>query len=228
MELLRQNDTLAVNFAANAPDFKDLRPKYYVLADPHFFQSDNDPNVRLLISNLSAAIWPMTLFVPRNSVIHPSLRNHPYISVETFPLNGFEGFECIENIAFDKELGMPRPRNVLIPAIMIGIWMGYKKIYLTGADHTWTRTLSVDESNHVVSIQPHFYKDNEHEEARVVSTYSNIRIHEILESFSVAFKSYHTIRRYADMHGVSIFNSTPGSFIDAFKRSPLPLPAKQE
>ncbi len=219
--LLRHCDTVAVNFAANAPDFNEIKPKYYVLADPHFFKSENDPNVQLLIRNIIASTWHMTLFIPKNCTIWPSLEKHPYISVEFFNFNGIEGFECFENIAFDMKWGMPRPRNVLIPSIMIGIWMGYKEIYLIGADHTWTRTLSVDETNHVVSVQPHFYKENEHEKSRITSTYNNIRMHDILESFSVAFKSYHTIQRYASLRGIKIFNSTPESFIDAFERRPL-------
>lgn len=222
LEQLRHSDTLAVNFAANSPSFKILRPKYYVLADPHFFKSTDDPNVRMLVENLVEATWPITLFVPKKSMVHPSLLDNPHLSVEFFSFNGFEGFKSAEHFAFDRKWGMPRPRNVLIPSIMIGIWMGYKEIYLIGADHTWTRTLAVDDMNHVISIQPHFYKDNEHEQARVSSTYQNVRLHEMLESLTVAFRSYHVIRRYADLRGVKIFNSTPGSFIDAFSRSPLP------
>ncbi|MDE5553903.1 MAG: hypothetical protein K2J10_01820, partial [Muribaculaceae bacterium] len=38
-ERLRDYPTLAVNFAANSPEFFDLKPKYYVLADTHFFRA---------------------------------------------------------------------------------------------------------------------------------------------------------------------------------------------
>lgn len=34
---LCSNDLMAVNFAANTPDFFNLRPGYYILADGHFF-----------------------------------------------------------------------------------------------------------------------------------------------------------------------------------------------
>ena len=37
---------LAVNFAANAPEFSILKPDFYVLADGHFFTgAGSDPNV---------------------------------------------------------------------------------------------------------------------------------------------------------------------------------------
>ena len=45
--------TLAVNFAANAPQFTQLRPRYYVLADPHFFVATDDVNVKKLMNNLA-------------------------------------------------------------------------------------------------------------------------------------------------------------------------------
>ena len=36
-DVLRSSVTMAVNFAALAPVFFDIRPAYYVMADPHFF-----------------------------------------------------------------------------------------------------------------------------------------------------------------------------------------------
>ncbi len=116
---------------------------------------------------------------------------------------------------------MPRPRNVLIPSIMIAVKMGYKNIYVAGADHSWTKTLSVNDRNEVVSIQPHFYKEDEKEERRIRTDYLRYPLHQILYSFYVAFRSYFTIQRYAESQGVKIYNVTPGSFIDAFPRTTL-------
>ena len=36
MELLSASTTMTVNFAANAPEFTLLKPRFHVLADPHF------------------------------------------------------------------------------------------------------------------------------------------------------------------------------------------------
>lgn len=99
--------------------------------------------------------------------------------------------------------------------------MGFKDIYIIGADHSWIKTLDVNENNEVVSIQPHFYKDNNEEHSRVASVYKNVRLHEILMSFHVAFKAYHQIAAYASAKGVNIYNSTPASYIDAFPRRPI-------
>lgn len=222
MPLLRSSDTLAVNFAANSPEFSVIRPDYYVLADPHFFANPDDPNVARLIESLCSIDWDMKLFIPSTARVPETMKGNSHLTVERFNFIAAEGFGWFENFAYRHRLGMPRPRNVLIPSIMIGIWAGYTDIYILGADHSWTRTLSVDDDNRVVSIQPHFYKEDVCEENRIRKAYLNLPLHSILESFHIAFRSYHHIQAYARRNGIRIVNSTPGSFIDAFPRAGLP------
>ena len=221
-DFLMQHHRLAVNFAANAPAFTTLQPTHYVLADPHFFHAINEPNVARLWLALSQVDWAMNLFVPVNVSLPPDvagiIAGNACLRLHRYNLTPVEGAEWLENWAFKHCLGMPRPRNVLIPSIMIAIACGYRTIYIAGADHSWTRTLSVDNENNVVSIQPHFYKEDEKEVKRVNTEYMQYPLHQILYSFYVAFRSYHTIARYASHLGVDIFNITPGSFIDAFPR----------
>lgn len=219
---LQASPSLAVNFAANADEFHVLAPRYYVLADPHFFNGRNDPNVKRLHDNINRKVnWEMTLFVPSRYRKAMDWLNNPEVGVEYFNPIGAEGFRWLTDIAYRTGRGMPRPRNVLIPSIMIAILLGYKEIYLAGADHSWMKTISVDDCNRVISVQPHFYKDNDDEKNRVATTYMNYRLHDIVHSFYVAFKAYHEIAAYSATHNIHIYNATPGSFIDAFERRRL-------
>ncbi len=223
MDTLRSSRTMAVNFAANAPEFVEIKPDFYILADPHFFEGGaTDRNVSRLFGRFNSEVdWDMTLFIPTGRDESAIGITNPHIKIEKFNPVGIEGFRWIEDLAYKTGRGMPRPRNVLIPAIMVGMQMGFRHIYIIGADHSWTRTLEVDEDNTVVSVQPHFYKDNSEEKSRVTDVYRDVRLHDILMSMHLAFKSYHAIARYASENGVEIFNSTPGSFIDAFQRRKL-------
>lgn len=216
---LRTHTLMAVNFAANAPEFAGLKPEFYILADPHFADT-TDSEVARLIRSINSIDHRMTLLLPLG--FDTSVFTSPNLTVHHFPAIGIEGARALRDFAIDRRLGMPRPRNVLVCAIMCAIWLGFREIYITGADHTWTRTLSVNDQNVVVSIQPHFYTESGSEQERVAAVYRDVRIHEILESFSIAFKAYHDIADYARRHGIDIYNSTPGSFIDAFDRRPLP------
>lgn len=222
---LKNHPTIAVNFAACAPEFMDLKPPYYVLADPLFFSDSQAENLLKLRRTLSQAVhWPMTIFVPakQRKRFQSIIQDNPDITIETFNPVGVEGFGWLENFAYRHNLGMPRPRNVLIPSIMIAIALGYKDVYIAGADHSWLKSISVNERNEVVSIQPHFYKDGEEESQRVRTEYMHYPLHQILMSFYVAFRAYHRIQRYATWRGIAVYNSTPGSFIDAFPRRQLP------
>lgn len=218
---LISHDLMAVNFAANSPEFFRLRPKYYILADGHFFNNlAKDKNVRKLWETFGKVSWDMTLLIPTKfkHFVKPLLMHTRGINLRYFNLTPIEGFKWLTHSLFSAGLGMPRPRNVLIPAIMEGIRLGYDKIYLCGADHSWTKTLDVDNENFVVSIQPHFYEDNEEEHKRVRETYKGLRLHDVLGSMVIAFKSYWEIADYARKRKIEIINVSPGSMIDAFPR----------
>ena len=212
---LASSTTMAVNFAANAPEFMELRPRYYLLADPHFFSAGNDANVDRLRSRLREVTWPMTLFTPRGTSI-PGLPEN--VTAEHFNMVGASGFRRLVRWLYGRRLAMARPRNVLIPALMIGVWLGFREIYILGADHSWLRSLDVTDDNVVVSVQPHFYKDNSEEHTRVRAAYAGLRLHDVLGSMTVAFRSYWRIAGYACARGIEIINATPGSMIDAFPR----------
>ena len=214
---LAASDCLAVNFFANSPAFSEIKPRYYILIDPHFFTPGN-ANGDSLWRNLAEADWDITLIIP---VGKKPLKTSSRMTVKTINAIGLEGYQWFTNMAYTRRWGMPRPRNVLIAAIMAAAWAGYKRLVILGADHSWTATLSVADDNTVLSVQPHFYKEAASEQARQAQVYKDIRLHTILESFAIAFRAYHDIQRWAQHSGVQIVNATPGSFIDAFQRQPL-------
>lgn len=225
-------DLMAVNFFAITPEFTVLKPEHYILADPHFFNLDGkDSNVASLWENLLSSSHAMTLHIPANMRRHPSVKKFVTggngRNLLCFNMTPGEGFKRVRNVLYSHKLAMPRPRNVMIPAIMEAIASGYKKIYLAGADHTWSRTLSVDESNRVVSVQPHFYKDGAEEQRRVYSEYAGYHLHDILKSLYIAFSSYHLIADFIKERDIAIINITPGSFIDAFPRGTLSSQEKE-
>ncbi len=218
LDILKSTTCMAVNFAALADDFTAIKPRYYVLADPHFF-SPNE-RVKQLIERLKQVNWKMTLFVPATSKNVPDFRGTK-VTVERFNAVGVDASPWLKKKLMQWRLAMPRPRNVLIPSIMIALWLGYKKVLVAGADHSWMQSIWVNERNEVVSVQPHFYKEPEGEQKRVDSEYRGYRLHEIVHSFYVAFRAYHQIARFAKAVGSEVINVTPGSYIDAFPRSTI-------
>lgn len=221
-DVLSANQLMSVNFAPLTPEFFKFRPAFHVLADDVFFASPKQGNVAEMWKALQRVDWDMTLFMPVKHRRNPGLRYlPPDVQFKFFNLTPVGGWKWLSRLLYNAGLGMPRPRNVLIPSIMMGIREGFKRILLIGADHSWSKTLWVTDSNRVVSVQPHFYKDNEKERERVESLYKDIHIHQIYESFAIAFRSYFAVRDFAESRGVEILNATPESFIDAFPRVAL-------
>ncbi len=225
-DILKQSKTLAVNFAANADSYSLLKPNIYVVADPHFFRTESDgkssdPNVVRLWDNIASTDWPMTLYVPCKAKVPDAIHDNSHITVKKYNLTPGEGMQALVHPLYRKGLAMPRPRNVLIASIMIALREGYRDIDIVGADHTWSRDLWVDDKNRVISVQKHFYKDNDKEFERVAQEYAGYHLHDILNSLTIAFRSYHQIADYAASIGAKITNCTPGSFIDAFPRAQL-------
>ncbi len=225
-EILKKSNTLAVNFAALTPEFRELKPALYVLVDAGFFKPDNEgnpahPKIPELWECLSAIDWKMALYIPCKAKIPGFIANNSNIEIKRYNLTPAEGLNAPTHWLYRHGLAMPRPRNVLIASIMIALREGYRNIYIVGADHTWSRELWVDDENHVISVQRHFYEENDREFERVKKQYEGYHLHDILNSLTIAFRSYHQIAEYAQTIGASIINSTPGSFIDAFPRGNL-------
>lgn len=143
-------------------------------------------------------------------------RNIRLCIYNTTPIEGFQGF-C--NWIFGKGWGVPRPHNVLIPSIAIGLRLPFKKIYLAGADHSWLPEITVTDDNVVLMHQKHFYDQNKSQAATVTQeNLHSARLYTILYHMYVAFKSYFVLEAYARRLGKEVINVTPGSYIDAFKR----------
>ena len=221
-DVLMSYPRLAVNLSALAPEFRELRPDYYILADIAFFLKEKTGKVPALWEALASVDWPMTLFLPATARKMPEVRRLPAnITVKYYNLTPAEGWLWLMHPVYDLGLAMPRPRNVLIPSIMSSMREGFRRIVLIGADHNWSKTLWVTDRNCVVSVQPHFYKDDDKELRRAEEIFRNVRLHEVYENYAIAFRSYFNVKAYAERRGVEILNATPGSFIDAFPRISL-------
>lgn len=221
-DVLMAYPRLAVNLSALAPEFRELRPDYYILADIAFFLKEKTGKVPALWEALASVGWPMTLFLPATARKMPEVRRLPAnITVKYYNLTPAEGWRWLMHPVYDLGLAMPRPRNVLIPSIMSSMREGFRRIVLIGADHNWSKTLWVTDRNCVVSVQPHFYKDDDKELRRAEEIFRNVRLHEVYENYAIAFRSYFNVKSYAERRGVEILNATPGSFIDAFPRISL-------
>ncbi|MBD5256334.1 MAG: DUF115 domain-containing protein [Bacteroides sp.] len=210
-----------VNDFARFPIFRQIKPQYYVLADPFYFTDlSNQRNIEIH-TVFESIDWKMNLYIPFQSrKLLKGKINNPNITVIPFHSQPFYGCKTLENKLYSANLSMPRAQNVLIPAIYIGINNGFKKIMLYGVDHSWTEEIRVNSKNEVCFLYAHFFDDKKPDlkpwhKGTGLPVY---KMHEILRDLAWMFDGYHRLQSYAELKGCRIINKTKDSFIDAFER----------
>jgi hypothetical protein len=227
MKIASQVDLWGVNFFCNSDAFKKLKPRYYVVNAPEliFLSEKVIPHQTIqakqqLLSNLAKAEWPIQLFVPYPGVksLQERFKGHKYIKVHGYNATPLEGTIKFTNYALSHGWGLPRPHNVLIPALALALRVNYSTILLLGAEHSWLESLTVTQNNEVLLDHQHFYDKGKQIDKMNNSSFEPRKLHEVLEKFYFSFKSYWVLKYFANHLNIQVYNVTPKSYIDAFKK----------
>ena len=226
-DLLKDTDLLVLNNFGNQDYFFELKPKYYILLDPIFFDLsfinkglDEKTNNgswnegKKLKENFIKVDWDMTLLLPSgwtNTNVLKQYANNTHIKVVQYNATRVLGFDGFQNRMYYRGEGIPSSRNVIIPAmIALGI-MGYKTIYLYGCEFSWTKTMDVDHKNGKM-----FYNDSHlysNDENRYFGKGAYLWW---LKVITEDLEATDQVAKFANKYGIHIVNRTKGSFIDSF------------
>lgn len=224
---LNGKNLMCVNSFPSSPYFFELKPQYLIVSAPDYWLPEvRSEYVKMrteLLDTLLKVSWEIVFFLPvlaKKSALWKDLsKKNNNIKVHFYNLTPIYGFRWFCNYCYKKNIGMPRPHNILIPALMMSINMKFNDIYLWGADHSWLPSIYVDDVNKVYISHQHFY---DKEKVTPIQMQKNVdedrKLHEMLYKFVYTFEGYFIIRNFAEKSSSKIWNCTPGSFIDAFDR----------
>ncbi len=222
-----------INFALNdfgaTEYYVKLKPQFYVVADPAYWTVKEKCNGRdfelreKLFDNMNRlTTWKMKLFLPwkayKESSITQRINNSNIIICPYNNTNFYPSYSDYYNFILKKNLGVVPVGNVLGAAIYLSINMGYRKISIYGAEHSWTKDLRVNEKNEVCTIKRHFFDNTEELIPWRKSNTEIFKMSEILRSLCQHFFGYEYLNWYAEKNGSKIINYTKDSFIDSFDR----------
>jgi len=224
--------SICVNYFPLSDEYVQIQPNAIVLHAPEFWienvkEEDLLGRQKLFNALIDKTNWELVLYAPikakKSKNLIDNILINKHIIISFYNDAPVEGLSIANSIFFNFGLGMPRPHNVVIPALIIAIRQHFKEIYLTGVDHSWLNEISVDEENRVLVGQYHFYDDGNVKPAPMnkVGRQKTRNLAEVLEKFIYTFKSYYVINEYAKNKKIKIYNATKGSFIDAFDRIDL-------
>lgn len=219
---LSKKDVIVTNDFARSDLFTIIKPNFYVIADPAFFNEDAPHIIKqrsnAIFERFNRAEWSIFLFVPfkYKKYIDKKIQN-PNIKLYHFNHTPCSGFTSTTFFLFNKKLGMPYLKNILIAALMLGIHLKYKNIYLWGVDHNWMKYMTLNNDG-ILCLEGHHFFSNEKTEPSIWYKEGTVpwKVDEALFSMRQMFKGYHIVSHYAKKKQVTIINQTPDSMIDAF------------
>lgn len=222
----KERSLLCVNGFSLAKEYTELKPSYYVMLDSAFWLDSSEVVLDIINSIKNKTTWKMQLLLPPQAKKSPYLKElekqNPNIQVTFFNYTVFKGFQGIAHFFYKRNMAMIQSQNVLAASLFLTVNMGFKDIYLFGADHTWHENLYVNDENVLCVKHIHFY-DNE-KTVSLVPFYKarhlkeTFRMDEIFYIFGKTFYGYVAVNNYAKWRNATIYNASETSFIDAFKR----------
>lgn len=229
-ELFKTTPLICVNSFAVASEFQELKPMYYVILDPFFWERESDVTKNTFDSLASKTTWKLYLFVPqyalRKKVFVELSKKNSNIELVSYNYTVFKGFPSVAHWFYKKKLAMPQSLSVMAPALFLGVNIGFKEVFLVGADHLWHENVHMSEENILHTKVPHFYENGI--EVKYVPFYKSgnpemgtQKSYEFFDIWSRTFYSYFLINEFAQSVNCKIYNASEVSFIDAFERKQL-------
>jgi hypothetical protein len=221
---------ICVNTFSMTDEYSRLKPAYYVMLDPFFWEQKNATTEKTFKDLLEKTSWPLYLFVPQTAIKQKVLldlaKANTNIRLCVFNYTVFKGFPSIAHWMYKKNLAMPQSLNVTISALFLAVNMDYKEIFLVGADHTWHENLHMSEDNILHTKVTHFYENDVeivYQPFHKGSDKNNPthKAHEFFDIWSRTFLGYQQVQSYAAYRNCKIYNASEVSFIDAFTRKKL-------
>lgn len=227
-DFIKKYPKFCVNSFINTYEFFELKPEYIVFMDPFYWAKNISeqfkPEILKTKENILKANWNITIFMPKyaeewNFFCDISNNNIRLIYINT-NVSGEIDFDKKINL-FKTNKAMPQVQNVLVACLYIGLNIGFKKLYLFGADHSWHENLMVDENNILNIKDVHFYDKTEikfnkaYSEADLSKTFN---MSNFFEALSKKFYSYMELEKYSKVLDSKIYNASEKSYIDAFEK----------
>lgn len=226
-ERLIENDCMVVNNFCNSILFQEIKPRYYVIADPsNLGQLDKlSTSLKLetinIVESLSRVNWELILIVPDfaiNSYLINSLKNHNFIKIHFYNTKNIsKSSNKLEN--WEKNYIAPPAQTVLNTCVYLGIFLKYEEINILGMDMSWHEDLELDQKSNVLYIlDKHFYGTERRLAVLDLEGKTPAKVHEYLQCSVNALRSFWELKEYADYKKIKIYNYSPHSWVDAFAR----------
>ena len=223
-----QKNIFVVNNFVLSEHYCLLKPKYYVFADPGYWDDTSHfeeylKSQAILQKIANETNWEINIIAPISA--EKCFRKH-FSTKNNFKLY-FVNKYCIDSkhkfvyFLYENYYTCPCFQNVIVLVTFLALNFGFKEINLLGVEHSWTENIRVNKENQVCLSDKHFYEIEAKLSPWIKLDGSVYKMSEILTDLSKMFRGYYYLKYYAKYKKAIIYNCTPNSYIDAFERKLL-------
>lgn len=219
---LKNEVKIMVNQFYRSKDLLDLKPQFWMLADPLYWEQI-DEYLEPILQTVQNDLKETTLFLPQESlenlikhkkeVKNPTLKY--YYMDKYSDISKYSDSQSTE-IDFTQTVP-PFAQNVVSPSLMLALFLGFKEIYLIGCDHTWWgfNKFEVEQEG---KILPYYYSKSKESIAFQRTYIRNFGYEKLQDTINRQIFEYEILNEYAKKQGAKIFNSTEGGYLETFER----------
>lgn len=229
-------EVMCVNRFAYSKYFTQVKPAYYLFADPVFWSKKMSIKIKNICSTTidimkKKVVWPMVIYLPLDAKglcpFEKLAKLNQNINIRYYISSYIEGPRLLKYFLYAHNFGTPLVQTVLVAGIFLSLNMGFKKIYIVGADHSWHQNLKIEKDNTLFIKDIHF---SDIKEQKDVPFYKNERglkkytftMSEIFAVLSGMFIGHLELEKYSKYLHSKIYNASEVSFIDAYQRFQIP------
>lgn len=230
LPFLKGKKVMCTNDFVDSPFFEKIQPNYYIFADPTYWSRHASERSKRLFHRyqeiFARVSWDMVILMPYaarkwNYFIDIPARN-PHIQLCLINTVEVPCFRKMQFWLYRKNLSMVPMQNVLAAAIFVVLNLGFKKVYLLGADHSWHESLIIDEKNDLYLVNKRFQDTKDATRSPFMvdpAEKEKYDMHKLFRDLSRMFLGYKELEEYAKSIGAKVYNATSHSYIDAFERT---------
>lgn len=217
LSMLQDEVVFTVNQMAKNPQFREIRTKYHLWADPNFFKTEMTCEGDYQLLQVMKQLPEETeCFFPYDSAAGyiNKFELYKYINVNYYNPAEFVGID--EEIDFTQFVRSGY--TVVQYAIRLAIYMGFKEIYILGCECTTILNVINARTSQYIT-ETHAYDIDEKEKERARSMYFSLPMQEYYKSELGVLTEYHLLGKYCKRRGVKLINCTPGGLLEEFERA---------
>ncbi len=202
LDLIKGEVTFACNRIYNIYDKTDWRPTYYMCGDRQCLL-DEIANIKNLKDSVKFVATSAKKYGRK-----PEDKLHYFLLSDPFEPRVEK--KIMRTVSEDVSRNFSAAQTITCSEIEFAIYMGFREIILLGVDHNYPIVIDKNGKKTVnPSVKSHFEGGGSKESS----------LHYIY--YDAATESYKNIEKYAQKHGIKIYNASRNTKLEAFERKNL-------